>query len=69
MCREVDGAIQGLTRAADLSDRTFKALDEKAARLRKLKVSRLYFPTSLHCKAAAVLHGPISLKAAIEWSA
>lgn len=31
--------MQGLSDAADLSDRTFKALDEKAARLRKLKVA------------------------------
>ena len=36
--RDMDGAVQGLSDAADLSDRTFKALDDKAARLRKLKV-------------------------------
>ncbi len=36
--RDVDGAVQGLSDQADLSDRTFKALDDKAARLRKLKV-------------------------------
>ncbi|CAL5229870.1 g13281 [Coccomyxa viridis] len=38
--RDMDGAVQGLSDAADLSDRTFKALDDKAARLRKLKAER-----------------------------
>ena len=30
--------MQGLSDQADLSDKTFKALDDKATRLRKLKV-------------------------------
>lgn len=38
MHRHSDGAVQRLSDQADLSDRTFKVLDDKAGRLRKLKV-------------------------------
>ncbi len=49
--------MQGLPDAADLSDRTFKALDEKAVRLRKLKVATRSHLTILKARPA---WGPVA---------